>query len=284
MAEFPNNHFYNTIPLRASTHHNTPYNLRDGSGKWTIMGITLDKLQRLREIDVLPAGGRILDIGSSNLYAAEDTAIRQFAAAFNRELDEGLIQSLARGSVYGASSTKNESFVGEPLESPGLTYLAFDIADGYRTQAFDLNSETLSSKLRGSFDTVLNFGTTEHVINQPNAFRVIHDAVKIGGFIVHQLPTAGYIDHGYFYYTPRFFFDLAGYNQYDVVQFSFAAGVTTSFSAGPSKPHCPASRLPTAASAACSLSRRGRRTPRPEASSSTAIARPADELDWRSLY
>jgi SAM-dependent methyltransferase len=185
------------------------------------MGIALYKLQMLRRFGVLPNGGNVLDIGSSNLYAATIQELHNLAADFGQKLDGDFIERLSRGSAYGHGITRNESFVGELLERLGLTYLAFDIANGYRTQILDLNSEALPDKLRGTFDTVLNFGTTEHVINQLNAFRVIHDAVKVGGQIVHELPTVGYIDHGYFCYTPRFFFDLAGYNEYEVIDFAY---------------------------------------------------------------
>jgi SAM-dependent methyltransferase len=185
------------------------------------MGITLSKLQNLREIEVLPDRGTILDIGSSNLYGADARGLESFAAAFGRKLNPNFIDRFAAGSVYGPGITKNESFAGELLEQVGLEYLAFDIANGYHTQIFDLNREALADKLRSAFDVVLNFGTTEHVFDQLNSFRVIHDAVKVGGHIVHQLPAVGYIDHGYFCYTPRFFFDLAGHNEYQVVQFSY---------------------------------------------------------------
>jgi hypothetical protein len=37
----------------------------------------------------------------------------------------------------------------------------------------------------------------------------------------HSLPGIGYVDHGYITYTSRCFFDLAGYNGYEVVDFWF---------------------------------------------------------------
>jgi hypothetical protein len=52
------------------------------------------------------------------------------------------------------------------------------------------------------------------VLNQLKAFRVIHDAVKSDGYIVVILPSVGYVDYAY---TPRVFFDIAGYNDYELV-------------------------------------------------------------------
>lgn len=98
---------------------------------------------------------------------------------------------------------------------------SIDIAKGYATTIFDLNVDRLPRSFRSAFDLVLNFGTTEHVLNQTNSFRVIHDASCAGGVIWHQVPAAGYLNHGYFTYTGRFFFELAAANNYDIVDIWF---------------------------------------------------------------
>src|SRR3990172_13378955 len=98
-----------------------------------------------------------------------------------------------------------------------MEYLAFDIAYGYRTTILDLNCAVLPASLQKRFDLVLNFGTTEHILNQLNCFKVIHDATKVGGYIYHSLPAVGYVNHGYITYTGRCFFDVAGFNEYELV-------------------------------------------------------------------
>lgn len=188
------------------------------------MGITLQKLQHLRDTNRIPDNARVLDIGSSNLYSASVDGLLQFARSFGKSLPLDVVERISEGSAYGPNGGINLSFVGDLLERVGLSYLAFDIANGFRTSIFDLNCETLPDDLRGTFDLVLNFGTTEHVINQMNSLQVIHDAVKVGGYIVHELPTVGYVDHGYFCYTPRLFFDLASQNDYELAEFSYQGG------------------------------------------------------------
>jgi SAM-dependent methyltransferase len=188
------------------------------------MGVTFEALERLRELNLLSPRARILDIGSSNLYSATAAELRQFLSRYDsteRDDTDEFIERLAAGSKYGPDGVANESFLGELLERAGLQYLSFDVATGYKTQIFDLNRNVIAEQQRGAFDTVINFGTTEHVLNQLNAFRVIHDATKPGGHMVHSLPCVGYIDHGFYAYTPRIFFDLAGHNDYDVVCFEY---------------------------------------------------------------
>jgi SAM-dependent methyltransferase len=185
------------------------------------MGITLAHLDGLRAHGVLRPGARVLDIGSSNLYSAGTAELRQFLAHYDVQPDDRLVERLAEGSTYDQSGGTNGTFVGELLEHVGLSYTSLDLTNGYRTRRFDLDRECIPPELAGTFDVVLNFGATEHFINQLNAFRAIHDAVRVGGHIVHELPAVGFIDHGYFCYTPRFLFDLAGYNAYEVVDFQY---------------------------------------------------------------
>ena len=185
------------------------------------MGISFSLLDRLRGGGFLKKRSKVLDIGSSNLYRAGFEQLRDFIlhyrpAKIGSDLDV-FASRLAEGSSYNADKGGvNEAFAGELLDYCGIDYLSFDIAAGYRTEIFDLNRQQLRKVQHGTFDTVLNIGTTEHVLNQYNSFEVIHDATKVGGYIVHQLPAAGFTDHGYFVYTGRLLFDLAGYNGYEI--------------------------------------------------------------------
>lgn len=187
------------------------------------MGITFESIRRMEALGLFGAvGAAILDIGSSNLYSAGADEIASFLAKYRRDAatDTGFIKRLSEGSGYDpVRGGLNESFVGELFEKAGMEYLSFDIADGYRTRILDLNHASLPPELRNHFDLVLNFGTTEHILNQYNSFKVIHDATRVGGCIFHSLPAVGHVDHGYITYTCRCFFDVAGYNEYEVVDF-----------------------------------------------------------------
>ena len=190
------------------------------------MGISFQMIQKMQELKLMPEKHTaVLDIGSSNLYSASKDEILQFLSSRGitktTELSS-FAERLATDSLYDhGGGSKNTAFVGELLEKAGFKYDAIDIADGYKTTILDLNHESAPTDFVGAYDLVLNFGTTEHLLNQYNAFKVIHDATKVGGYIVNQLPSVGFSDHGYFTYTPRCMFDMAGYNNYEVAGFWF---------------------------------------------------------------
>lgn len=191
------------------------------------MGITFSLLERLRIAGVFQKeNAHVLDIGVSNLYQANADQICEFVRAFRPANDDSHLTAFAERFARGASydpvtGGTNEAFLGELLEHCGMKYLAFDVSPGYKTDLLDINFSVLPRHYSNRFDVVLNIGTTEHVLNQFNAFEIIHNATRTGGLIVHELPISGHTNHGYFVYTGRLFFDMAGYNEYENVDVSY---------------------------------------------------------------
>ena len=187
------------------------------------MGITMNSIHTMAQKGLFGNGGiNVLDIGSSNLYSADQEAVEGFITKYSKQYNQKDLKSiserLAAGSAYvEGRGGLNEAFVGELFEQAGMEYTSIDIAYGYKTLLLDLNHSPLPSQFFQKFDLVLNFGTTEHILDQYNSFKIIHEATKVGGFMYHQLPSSGFVDHGYFVYTGRFFFDLAGFNGYEIV-------------------------------------------------------------------
>ena len=185
------------------------------------MGMCMTTVHVMESYGLLGAGRKLLDFGSSNLYLAPVEQIVDFVKRHNpnprSDLDSWAAR-LSAGSMQDASGQAlNQSFAGELFEAIGMIYDAIDIADGYKTTIVDLNSRHLPANMVGAYDSVVNCGTSEHILNQMNVFAAIHAATKQNGLIMHAVPSVGYVDHCYFTYTSRLFFDLAGYNQYEVV-------------------------------------------------------------------
>jgi len=161
----------------------------------------------------------VLDIGQSNIY---DANIDRLAAWLQRRgvrpPVDWIADYAARSGRDAGGNRINAAFLGELCAIIGIDYWALDIIDGPRVLRCDLNRDSLPDNLSEKFTFVLNSGTTEHVLNQYNAFKVMHDAAAPGGEMLHILPISGYTNHGYVHYTSRFFFDLAGYNDYEILQ------------------------------------------------------------------
>jgi len=86
-----------------------------------------------------------------------------------------------------------------------------------RNGAIPLDLASPIDKWNGYFDFVTNYGTTEHVYNQFEVFRNIHNFTRVGGAMIHTVPIiGGWAKHCNIHYGPRFFVDLAGLLNYNV--------------------------------------------------------------------
>ncbi len=89
---------------------------------------------------------------------------------------------------------------------------AMDISDHEGADfVFDLNLP-VTEDLKGRFDVILDGGTTEHVFNVPEAMKTISHMLKKEGIVVHSQPMAGYVDHGFYSFSPTFYHDYYTHN------------------------------------------------------------------------
>jgi SAM-dependent methyltransferase len=95
-------------------------------------------------------------------------------------------------------------------------YTSFDIDGRFGAIPIDFNLPNEEYHTEDA-DFVFNLGTSEHVFDQSEIFRMMHQVLRPGGIFYHVLPYSNYIDHGLFSYSPCFFYSLAAYNNYEII-------------------------------------------------------------------
>lgn len=68
------------------------------------------------------------------------------------------------------------------------------------------------------FDLVTDFGTGEHIFDQAQVWRTVHDLTKPGGFIVFDRPAQGYKGHCFYLTDECLFRDIAAANGYKLIR------------------------------------------------------------------
>ena len=148
----------------------------------------------------------IIELGSQDLHSRDTAVYSSLFKAFGC-------------APYEAGSIR----YGDPsrvlFEALGFRYRCVDLDGRESTLRWDLNEAVCPDDLKSSFTFVTNHGTTEHLLGQYNAFRLIHDLVSVGGYMMHTLPCTGDVNHAFFRYSPLFFRCLAAANGYDVPYF-----------------------------------------------------------------
>jgi hypothetical protein len=189
------------------------------------MGLNVRFLQLmtwLKENGHIEPGQRVIEIGAQqlndNFLRAKDE-IARLSLLFGVP-EPSLPPAIGGGPAHllRPSAPRANNF----YRSLGFEYSCVDIDNDPDSLALDLNFDTVPQALAGKFNLVTNFGTTEHVVNQLNAFKVIHDLAAPGAIMLHELPAFGEHNHGFFGYQPRFFERLARCNDYSVLFLDFS--------------------------------------------------------------
>ncbi len=113
-------------------------------------------------------------------------------------------QSLAIPALYAKYGRFCEGFL---IDHFGATRVdSYDNSD-YEgaTHIADLNKALVPAN---QYDTVLDFGTTEHIYNIPQALENISLLCADGGQILHVSPANNFCGHGFWQYSPELFFSL----------------------------------------------------------------------------
>lgn len=137
----------------------------------------------------------------------------------------------------------------------------------------DLSEPDLPRRLHDRFDVVIDFGTTEHVIDIASGLRNSFGLVRPGGYLLMSVPTDGFSGHGYWQLSPAALFDL------------FEDGAASSVSAFSACPATPNARMRAIANPNSS---RGKRTRPPKSPNFPAyliaLVRKERDLLKRAVY
>ena len=177
----------------------------------------LPLLMKLKQQGHIANGSAVIEIGAQQLDHSFIKATDDIAAA---------------GQLFGATTpppslawtgarSDTDLLAGAPLARAFWTWLGLDYAsidiDGSPGTFRSLNYDEVPAALVGRYDIVTNFGTTEHVANQLQSFKIIHDLAAAGAIMLHVLPAGGVLNHGLVAYNPKFFWLLGRSNGYKIV-------------------------------------------------------------------
>jgi|SRR5579864_5196792 len=176
------------------------------------MGLGPEILGLYRQMKILGAFDAITDVielGSQGVWCPDRRLLDGIFAAFGRPSPtENEIALYINESGIGKASSRHFH------EHLGFRYDCVDIDANFGSLTLDINFDAVPAEYRGRYGLTTNHGTTEHLLNQYNAFKMIHDFTKMGGLMLHALPFTVHLEHGFFNYQPNFFEALARYNSY----------------------------------------------------------------------
>jgi SAM-dependent methyltransferase len=172
-----------------------------GTSSWI-----LDKICGLYDEGHFRMPAAIADIGCMQLSHRTNESVRKFAAYFGQPADEKMLATF-----------DHYSYMGDLYRAAGFDYVSLDIVEAPYVFHFDLNNDQVPDSLKDKYDIVINTGTTEHVLNQLNTWKAIHDLAKPGGLVYSLFLMNGFGPHGLIRYCNRFVDLLAAANKYEII-------------------------------------------------------------------
>ena len=95
------------------------------------------------------------------------------------------------------------------------------------THIFDLNTPGVPYDLRERFDAIYNGGTLEHVFDLRASLRNVYELLKTDGVVIHVGPANGWLDHGFYQFSPTLLVDYYLANQFDILEAHLIHRLTT---------------------------------------------------------
>lgn len=149
----------------------------------------------------------VMELGAQNVWCPRPQLVRNLFKVFDRPLPPQ--EMLDRFANWKGSAL-------ELHEGLGHKYSCIDVDPQCHSIKLDLNFDECPSEHKGKYDFVTNHGTSEHLLNQYNFFKIAHELTKAGGFMLHAVPFTVHLEHGFFNYQPNFFEALSQYNGYKI--------------------------------------------------------------------
>jgi hypothetical protein len=181
----------------------------------TEMGLGPPILALYRQLKTLGAFDGIdsvVELGSQGVWCPDPRLLTGLFEAFGRPTPPtSEIETYINKTGTGHASSRHLH------ERLGFEYDCVDIDGNFRSLTLDLNFDQVPSERRGKYGLTTNHGTSEHIFDQRNTFKAIHDFTAAGGLMLHALPFTVHLEHGFFNYQPNLFDALARYNSYETL-------------------------------------------------------------------
>jgi len=156
------------------------------------MGLTFHEYKFLEEVSKKKNFGNVLTLGKQEIILTNEDRKRlnlvEKDYVDDEYIDKLLVDKFKANSVR---SIDNSSFEGADI-------------------IHDMNKPI--KNLNEKFDTIIDFGTSEHIFNVVENLSNISKFCKNNGIILHSLPANNNCGHGFWQFSPELFFSLYSEN------------------------------------------------------------------------
>jgi hypothetical protein len=160
-------------------------------------------------------GARAVDLGNQRLSVSSDALLRIADHKESRGQNEaaGALRELARKPDSERRPLSHAFYAALGFSE----YVAIDVNEKFGSIPMDLNSPLRRTYgYEEEFELVVNNGTGEHIFDQRAVFENMHNLCAKDGLMLHIIPFAGFLNHGFYNIQPTLYLDLSAANDYRI--------------------------------------------------------------------
>src|SRR5215471_1058804 len=175
------------------------------------MGLGPPEIELYRQLKLqgaLEGITEVMELGSQDFWCPQKNLVTALVKAFGRTVEDPALVNTSNTSQKPARLL---------YEALGIKYGCVDVDGRVGSVVMDLNFDSVPDADKGQYGLVTNHGTSEHILNQYNVFKTMHEFARVGGVFIHAVPFTVHLEHGFFNYQPNFFDALARYNSYETL-------------------------------------------------------------------
>ena len=137
-------------------------------------------------------------------YFSINHSFNETATLGRQRIDIKGLKNFFKKSQLSNSTQWMEEFLIENMNSSNVeTYDNSDYEGA--SKIHDFGAETDEHKL---YDTVIDIGSSEHIFNISQSFFNCIKLTKVGGMIIHEIPSNNSCGHGFYQVSPELYFSL----------------------------------------------------------------------------
>jgi len=164
------------------------------------MGIALTGLTALIDLHGrYGAFGSTLQVGRQGIFIADNERVAADAAIVARGLGNDL------ASIVGTDHFADEHLLPRFGAAP---VIAADASAYEGAEIVHDFNDPIPERHHRQFDTIIEFGSLEHIFNVPVAIANMMAMLKVGGRILHMWPANNWLGHGFYQLGPELAFRI----------------------------------------------------------------------------
>ena len=187
------------------------------------MGLTSSSLKFIiKKQKKYKFSGPVLTFGNQDIYATEKD--------MNKWLQDEKIKFKKPAQILYSTSGDipkiNKEAYGYIHAKTFFEFLGINSKDYYDIDKFDFDKPKIIHDLQypislnfyNFFNFIVDSGTMEHIFDVKSVMENIVRMTKIGGYVLQFIPAQNFLNHGFYQFSPTFFYDFYSNNGFEIIE------------------------------------------------------------------